>query len=72
MMAAITYPFEFAKTRSQLNRNLPDSMKQALPPFPSREWYTGCTSLMVGNAVKAAVRESHFYCILTLLFTSKY
>ncbi|RTE75113.1 hypothetical protein BHE90_010447 [Fusarium euwallaceae] len=53
---SITYPFEFAKTRSQLNRHLPDSKKLPWPPFPSKEWYTGCTTLIIGNAVKAATR----------------
>ncbi|UPL00403.1 hypothetical protein LCI18_011337 [Fusarium solani-melongenae] len=53
---AITYPFEFAKTRCQLKINLPDSKKLPWPPFPSKEWYTGCTTLIVGNAVKTATR----------------
>ncbi|GKZ27507.1 hypothetical protein AbraCBS73388_004822 [Aspergillus brasiliensis] len=30
---AITYPAEFAKTRSQLNRRLPDAKKLPWPPF---------------------------------------
>ncbi|KAI1625489.1 MC family mitochondrial carrier protein [Exophiala viscosa] len=53
---AITYPFDFLKTRTQLNRRLPDANKLPLPPFPSREWYTGCTTAIVGNAFKAAIR----------------
>lgn len=53
----ITYPFEFAKTRAQLNRHLPDAQKLPWPPFPSKEWYTGCTTLIVGNALKAATRK---------------
>lgn len=55
--SVITYPFEFAKTRAQLNRHLPQSQKLPFPPFPSKEWYTGCTTLIVGNAVKAATSE---------------
>lgn len=55
-LTAITYPFDLLKTRSQLNRRLPDSKKLPWPPFPSREWYTGCTTAIVGNAVKAGVR----------------
>jgi hypothetical protein len=56
-VVAITYPFEFAKTRSQLNRRLPASQALGWPRFPSREWYTRCTTMIVGNAVKAGVRE---------------
>ncbi|VUC32183.1 unnamed protein product [Clonostachys rosea] len=52
----ITYPFEFAKTRAQLNQRLPSSQKLKWPPFPSTEWYTGCTTLIIGNAIKAATR----------------
>ncbi|KIX94346.1 uncharacterized protein Z520_10056 [Fonsecaea multimorphosa CBS 102226] len=54
--AAVTYPFEFAKTRVQLNRSLPSAQKLGWPPFPSREWYAGCTTLMVGNSLKAGIR----------------
>ena len=57
---AITYPFEFAKTRSQLNRRLPDSKKLPFPRFPSKEWYAGCTTLVIGNSIKAGVRFVSF------------
>ena len=53
---AITYPFEFWKTRAQLNRRLPDSKKLPWPRFPSKEWYAGCTTLIIGNSIKAGVR----------------
>ncbi|KIW69373.1 hypothetical protein PV04_05254 [Phialophora macrospora] len=57
---SITYPFDLLKTRSQLNRRLPDAKKLPWPPFPSKEWYTGCTTAIVGNSVKAGVRFMSF------------
>jgi solute carrier family 25 citrate transporter 1 len=44
-----------AKTRTQLNRKLPDGKKLPFPPFGSA-WYAGCTTLIVGNSIKAGVR----------------
>lgn len=64
---AITYPFEFMKTRSQLNRRLPDSKKLGWPRFPSREWYAGCTTLIIGNSLKAGVRFVAFDAYKNLL-----
>lgn len=52
---AITYPAEFAKTRTQLNQNLPSSQKLPFPPF-GPQWYAGCTTLIIGNSIKAGVR----------------
>ncbi|RPA76089.1 mitochondrial tricarboxylate transporter-like protein [Ascobolus immersus RN42] len=52
---AITYPAEFAKTRSQLNRRLADGKKLPWPKF-GKEWYAGCTTLIIGNSIKAGVR----------------
>ncbi|RAL06307.1 putative mitochondrial tricarboxylate transporter (Ctp) [Aspergillus ibericus CBS 121593] len=52
---AITYPAEFAKTRSQLNRRLPDAKKLPWPPF-GKQWYAGCTTLIIGNSLKAGIR----------------
>ncbi|KAF7876390.1 hypothetical protein EAF04_001482 [Stromatinia cepivora] len=52
---AITYPFEFAKTRTQLNRRLPESGKLPWPKFGSA-WYAGCTTLIIGNSLKAGIR----------------
>lgn len=57
---AITYPFEFWKTRAQLNTRLPDSKKLPWPRFPSKEWYAGCTTLIIGNSIKAGVRFVSF------------
>ncbi|PFH58607.1 hypothetical protein XA68_13448 [Ophiocordyceps unilateralis] len=52
---AITYPAEFAKTRSQLNRRLAAGQKLPWPPF-GRQWYAGCTTLIIGNSAKAGIR----------------
>ncbi|KAI5460360.1 mitochondrial carrier domain-containing protein [Mariannaea sp. PMI_226] len=52
---AITYPAEFAKTRSQLNRNLAEGKKLPWPPF-GKQWYAGCTTLIIGNSAKAGIR----------------
>lgn len=52
---AITYPAEFAKTRTQLNRRLADGQKLPWPPF-GRAWYAGCTTLVIGNSLKAGIR----------------
>ncbi|KAF7541921.1 hypothetical protein G7054_g336 [Neopestalotiopsis clavispora] len=52
---SITYPAEFAKTRSQLNRKLAEGQKLPWPPF-GPQWYAGCTTLIIGNSAKAAIR----------------
>jgi solute carrier family 25 citrate transporter 1 len=52
---AITYPAEFAKTRTQLNQRLPSGQKLPFPPFGA-QWYAGCTTLIIGNSIKAGVR----------------
>lgn len=44
-----------AKTRTQLNRRLPDGQKLPWPPF-GRQWYAGCTTLIIGNSLKAGIR----------------
>lgn len=56
---AITYPAEFAKTRTQLNRRLAAGAKLPWPPFGSA-WYAGCTTLIIGNSIKAGVRFMAF------------
>ncbi|RYP41936.1 hypothetical protein DL767_000673 [Monosporascus sp. MG133] len=56
---AITYPADFAKTRTQLNRNLADGAKLPWPPF-GRQWYAGCTTSIIGNSAKAAIRFMSF------------
>ncbi|EPX73817.1 citrate transporter [Schizosaccharomyces octosporus yFS286] len=50
---SITYPAEFAKTRFQLHRKVEGLNK--LPRF-GLEWYKGCSTVVIGNSLKAAVR----------------
>lgn len=45
-----------AKTRTQLNRRLPDGKKLPWPPF-GKQWYAGCTTLIIGNSLKAGIRR---------------
>ncbi|KAG4443237.1 hypothetical protein IFR05_001280 [Cadophora sp. M221] len=52
---ALTYPAEFAKTRTQLNQRLGNEKKLPWPRFGA-PWYAGCTTLIVGNSIKAGVR----------------
>ncbi|OJJ61668.1 hypothetical protein ASPSYDRAFT_199574 [Aspergillus sydowii CBS 593.65] len=63
---AITYPAEFAKTRSQLNRRLHDSKKLPWPPFGA-QWYAGCTTLIIGNSLKAGIRFVAFDTFKSML-----
>ncbi|KAM5430830.1 hypothetical protein McanMca71_003016 [Microsporum canis] len=63
---SITYPAEFAKTRTQLNRRLPDAKKLPWPPF-GPAWYAGCTTLIIGNSIKAGVRFVAFDAFKSLL-----
>ncbi|KAJ5573068.1 hypothetical protein N7450_010052 [Penicillium hetheringtonii] len=63
---AITYPAEFAKTRTQLNRRLAEGQKLPWPPF-GKQWYAGCTSLIIGNSLKAGIRFVAFDAIKAAL-----
>ncbi|KUM63926.1 hypothetical protein ACN42_g3198 [Penicillium freii] len=65
-MTAITYPAEFAKTRTQLNRQLTQGQKLPWPPFGS-QWYAGCTTLIIGNSLKAGIRFVAFDAIKSVL-----
>ena len=49
-----------AKTRTQLNRKLTNGKRLPWPPF-GKQWYAGCTTLIVGNSVKAGIRTSHWF-----------
>jgi hypothetical protein len=50
-----------AKTRTQLNRQLTQGKKLPWPPFGS-QWYAGCTTLIIGNSLKAGIRASPAIC----------
>ena len=63
---AITYPAEFAKTRTQLNQRLPSAQKLPWPPF-GPQWYAGCTTLIIGNSLKAGIRFVAFDFYKTFL-----
>lgn len=52
---SITYPAEFAKTRIQLNQRLSTAQKLPWPSF-GPAWYAGCTTLIIGNSLKAGIR----------------
>ncbi|KAL3456769.1 mitochondrial carrier domain-containing protein [Aspergillus heterothallicus] len=77
--AAITYPFEFAKTRAQLSRNFAggNSAPVSKNPFAVisqtarqegiRAIYTGCSTLILGTAFKAGVRFLSFDSIKNIL-----
>ena len=45
-----------AKTRIQLNRNLPAEKQLGWPKF-GRQWYAGCSTLVIGNSLKAGIRN---------------
>lgn len=59
-------PNTVAKTRSQLNRRLPDGKKLPWPPF-GKQWYAGCTTLITGNAIKAGIRFTAYDIYTNLL-----
>ncbi len=52
-----------AKTRIQLNRRLADSAKLPWPPFGAA-WYAGCTTLIIGNSLKAGIRTLPTICYI--------
>ncbi|KFA65885.1 hypothetical protein S40285_09205 [Stachybotrys chlorohalonatus IBT 40285] len=62
--ATITYPFEFAKTRAQLQAEKSKSPLTVLAKIVRedgfRAMYTGCSALVVGTAFKAGVRFLSF------------
>ena len=67
---SITYPAEYLKTIKQLNKRLPAGKKEPIPPF-GKQWYTGCSTTITGNALKAAVRFLAFDTIKGMLADSE-
>lgn len=71
--ATITYPFEFAKTRAQLqssaggSRNPFAAIAQVARSDGVGAIYTGCSTLILGTAFKAGVRFLSFDSIRTRL-----
>ncbi|KAF3387108.1 Tricarboxylate transport protein [Penicillium rolfsii] len=72
--AAVTYPFEYSKTRVQLVQHGPmaktNPMRLILEVARQegvRSLYTGCTTLIVGTAGKAAVRFLSYDTIRNVL-----
>jgi solute carrier family 25 citrate transporter 1 len=55
-----------AKTRTQLNRRLAEGQKLPWPPF-GKQWYAGCTTLIIGNSLKAGIRFVAFDAIKATL-----
>ncbi|KAL9124597.1 MAG: hypothetical protein Q9217_006089, partial [Psora testacea] len=66
ILQAIDVKPTVAKTRTQLNRRLPDGQKLGWPPF-GKAWYAGCTTLIIGNSLKAGIRFVAFDQYKTLL-----
>ncbi|KAH8846271.1 hypothetical protein MCOR07_007269 [Pyricularia oryzae] len=69
--AATTYPFEFAKTRAQLqpsgSRNPFAVLSQVARQDGFRSIYTGCSTLILGTTAKAGVRFLSFDSIKNVL-----
>ncbi|KAL0942780.1 uncharacterized protein CTRU02_200666 [Colletotrichum truncatum] len=69
--AAVTYPFEFAKTRAQLyatgSRNPFAVISQVIRQDGPKAIYTGCSTLIIGTTVKAGVRFLSFDSIRNAL-----
>ncbi|KAM0335698.1 hypothetical protein ACHAQA_000748 [Verticillium albo-atrum] len=69
--ATITYPFEFAKTRAQLqasnSRNPMAVISQVVRQDGFRGVYTGCSTLILGTTFKAGVRFLSFDSIRNML-----
>lgn len=72
--AAVTYPFEFTKTRAQLpdakgvrSSNMFSMIARVAREEGPQAIYTGCSTLVVGTAFKAGVRFLTFDTIKNLL-----
>ncbi|GJC98662.1 tricarboxylate transport mitochondrial [Colletotrichum higginsianum] len=69
--AAVTYPFEFAKTRAQLqstgSKNPFSVLLQVARQDGPKAIYTGCSTLIIGTTFKAGVRFLSFDSIRNAL-----
>ncbi|KAF6839387.1 tricarboxylate transporter [Colletotrichum plurivorum] len=73
--AAVTYPFEFAKTRTQLHatgsKNPFAVLTQVAKQDGPRAIYTGCSTLILGTTFKAGVRFLSFDSIRNALMDER-
>ncbi|OLN87463.1 Tricarboxylate transport protein 1 [Colletotrichum chlorophyti] len=73
--AAVTYPFEFAKTRAQLystsSKNPFAVLLQVARQDGPRAIYTGCSTLIIGTTFKAGVRFLSFDSIRNALMDDR-
>ncbi|KAF6824838.1 tricarboxylate transporter [Colletotrichum musicola] len=73
--AAVTYPFEFAKTRTQLHatgsKNPFAVLTQVAKQGGPRAIYTGCSTLILGTTFKAGVRFLSFDSIRNALMDER-
>lgn len=56
LSSLITYPLEYIKTRHQLFRAI--NNETFIAPIPGKIYFTGCSSVVTGNAVRALFRYS--------------
>lgn len=59
VQTTLTYPFEFAKTVSQLNRLIPNAKGIIASPdlqHQFKHYFSGCAALNIGNALKSGSR----------------
>ncbi|KAK9473179.1 mitochondrial tricarboxylate transporter [Dipodascopsis tothii] len=63
----ITYPLEYAKTKLQLQRIVKEGTARPALAKVGTIYYTGCSTMMVGNAMKTVVRFTAYDAITRAL-----